>query len=363
MKPFQAHLFTKDSRIPTFIPPQPFFIHNNKRYLNFMNVDCLSLKSDDYLKETARTSIEAFGIIPADGKIKTLDEIQKVMTELKKLDSLLLFPGEVSAIFAILSIFNSKMTFFVDYETSPSIIAVLEHRNVEYYNHSNIEQITKILGAKSEKVIFIDGIYEWVGNISPINELINVAKENECIIVANELNSFGLLGRNGRGFVDLFNIYDDINIEIGSFHKFLGGFGCYVGAKKYLINKIRDNVYNINDTMPQFMLAVNLAGLEVIKQYGEKKSRYQQLWKSSRYFITRLKQMGFKTRSETPIVVVSFNNNQESQEFMKRLITQQIIAALNKERIRFCLSVEHSKDDLDFCLDRLEQVGQDLGLL
>ncbi len=363
MKSFQAHLFTKNSQLPTFIPPRPYFVHNNKRYLNFMNIDCLSLKSDDYLKEIACQSIETSGILPANGKIKIMDDIHGIMTELKNIDSLLIFPDEISAVFAALSIFDPKTTFFVDYETSPSIIAVLEHRNLEYYSHNDIGQLTKLLAAKTEKVIFIDGIYEWLGNIAPINELIKVAKEFECFIVANELNSFGLLGRDGRGFIDLFNAYEEINIEIGSFHKYLGGFGCYIGAKKYLINKIRDNVYNINDTMPQFMLAVNLAGLEIIKQFGDKKSRYQTLWKNSRYFITRLKQIGFKTKSETPIVVVSFRNNQETQEFVKGLIRHQIIAISNRERIRFCLSVEHSREDLDFCLDKLEQLGRELGTL
>lgn len=363
MKPYQVHLFSDENKIPIFLPSEPSFVYENKRYLNFLVFDCYQLKNNEYLKEVAKMSIESNGIVAADGRIKTHEEIQKVMFEIKKIDSLLLFPDEISALFALFSIFGSKATFFIDYETSPSIIAVLQHRNVEYYDHNELEKLSKFLSAKSEKVLVIDGLYEWLGTIGPVNNLIKLAKDNDCFIIANEINSFGFLGRNGRGFIDLFNLYDEINIELGSFSRFLGGFGCYISAKKYLMNKIKENAMTILNPLPQFMLSVNLAGLELLKTEKDKKSMFQKLWKNSRYFISRLKQIGFSTLSETPIVIVSFNNNEEAGEFTKRLFFEQVIVAQNKERIRLCLSVEHSKDDLDYCLEKFESTGKEMGIL
>ncbi len=363
MKPYQVHLFTDDSKIPVHLPSEPIFVYENKRYLNFLMFDCFHLKNNEHLKETAKLSIESNGIVSTDGRIEIKEELQMAMSEIKKIDSLLIFPDEISALFATSSIFGPKTCFLVDYETSPSVAAVLQHRNIEYYNHNDLKQLDKILSAKSEKVIVIDGVYEWLGNVGPVNELIKIAQDTESVIIGNEFNSFGFLGRNGRGFVDLFNIYDMINIEIGSFNKFLGGFGCYVGAKKYLINKIRENMIGVADPLPQFMLSVNLAGLELIKAGRNKKSMFQKLWQNSRYFITRLKQLGFSTLSETPIVVVSFKNNEEAGEFTKRLFFEQIIVAQNKERVRLCLSVEHNKEDLDYCLGKFESIGKNLGIL
>lgn len=363
MKPYQVHLFSDEDKIPVFLPPEPFFVHENKRYLNFLGFDCFYLKNHEYLKEAARLSIESGGITSTDGRIRIMEDLQRAMLEIKQVDSLLLFPDEITAHFAMFSIFDPKTTFFVDYETSSSIIAVLQHRNVEYYNHHDLEHLEKLLRAKSEKVMVIDGVYEWIGNISPVNELIKRAEDNDCFIIANEMNSFGFLGRNGRGFVDLFNLYNVINIEMGSFSKFLGGFGCYIGAKKYLINKIRENTASVLVPLPQFMLSVNLAGLHIINIEKERKKMHQKLWKNSRYFISRLKQIGLSTLSETPIVVVSFNNDEEAGQFTKKIFFEQIIVAQNKERIRLCLSIEHSKDDLNYCLDKCESIGKELGII
>lgn len=363
MKPYQVHLFTDKNKIPDFLPSEPFFVYENKRYLNFLGFDCFYRKNNEYLKEAAKLNIESSGIASTDGRIEIMEKLKKAMLGLKKLDSLVLFPDEISAFFAMFSIFGPKTTFFIDYETSPSIIAVLQYRSIEYYNHHDLEQLDKLLSAKSEKVIVIDGVYEWVGNIGPVNDIIKVAKDNDCVIIGNEINSFGFLGRNGRGFIDLLNLYDVVNIEIGSFSKFLGGFGCYIGAKKYLINKVKENITNILNPLPQFMLSVNLAGLELIKTQKDKDNLFQKLWKNSRYVITRLKQLGFSSLSDTPVVVVSFNNNEEAGEFTKRLFFEQIIVAQNKERIRLCLSVEHSKDDLDYCISKFESIGTELGIV
>ncbi|UCF70297.1 MAG: aminotransferase class I/II-fold pyridoxal phosphate-dependent enzyme [candidate division WOR-3 bacterium] len=363
MKPFQVHLFDEEGKIPESVPPEPSFVYANKRYLNFLHVDCFHLKNSEYLRETARTNIEAKGIVPTEARAEIMGNLLSVMFDIKRQESLLVFPDEISAIFALVSIFGPRTTFFVDYESSSSLASVLQYRNIEYYDFRDLDQLRKLLASHAEKVMFVDGVYDWLGNVSPANELIKLAHENECVIVANELNSFGLLGREGRGFVDLCNAYASINIDVGSFSKYLGGFGCYLGAKKYMVNKIRENVGYVTDFVPQFMLAVNLASLDMIREKGKNKEMYNKLWKNSRYFITNLKQMGFNTMSETPLAVVIFNNNEEAGEFTKKLIDEQIIVAQKKERIRLCLSIEHSKEDLDQCLQKFEIIGNALGMV
>lgn len=362
MKPYQVHLFTDEDKIPDTMPCEPVFIHEDKKYLNFLVFDCFYMKNNELLKDAATGHIQEHGISPVSGMVDIIGEIKKSMAEIKKTDTLLFFPDEVTAYLATFSVYGPKTTFFVDYETSPSIISVLQHRNTEYYHHGELEHLDKLLSAKTEKVIIVDGLYDWIGKIGPVNDVVKVAQANECMIIANETSSFGLLGRNGRGFIDLFNLYEAVNIDIGSFSKFLGGFGCYVGAKKYLINKITENAAAIMHPLPHFMLAVNHAALQMLTSGKNGRRSFQQLWKNSRYFISRLKQLDFTTVSDTPIVVVSFNNDEEAVEFAKRLFFDRIIVAQNKERIRFCLSVEHSKEDLDYCLEKCDAINKELGI-
>jgi 7-keto-8-aminopelargonate synthetase-like enzyme len=363
MKPYQVHLFNDEAKVPRILPADPVFIHENRRYLNFATLDCRHLCNNEHLKETAKLTIEERGLAPADSGTEITDEIKKRMADFKKTDSLILFPDEITAVFAICSLFDDKVTYFADHETSPGIRSVLQHRNCELYSHQDLEHLRKVLNAHSNRVVVIDGLYEWVGNIAPVTDLIKAAQEQESIVIANELNSFGLLGRDGRGFVDLFNLYDDINFEVGSFKRFLGGFGCYVAAKKYLLNQIEENIAPFSEMLPPFLLAINVTALDLIRNEKTNKAVFQKLWNSSRYFINRLKQVGFKTRSETPVIVFSMNNNDEAVEFSKRLFDEGIITEQHRERIRLSISVEHTRADLDFCLDRLESIARDAGFL
>jgi len=362
MKPYQVHLFTDENKIPDALPSEPFFVYENKRYLNFTVFDCFHRKTGDDLKTAVHTIIENHGIVPAEGNNESLARLRTAMSELKKTESCIFSLDEMSALYALFSIFGEKTTFFLDWETSPSFIATLQYRNFEYYNHNDLEQLNKLMSAKSERVLVVDGMYSWLGSIGLVNELLKIADLHDCVVIANELNSFGFIGRDGRGFIDLFNCYDSIDIEIGSFSRFLGGFGCYISAKKYLTTKMRENGTGILAPMPQFMVAANLAALEMLRSEKQNKNMYQKLWKSARYMITRLKQLGFRTISETPIIVVSFKNNEEAGEFTKRLFFDQIIVSQNKERVRLCLSIEHSKEDLDYCLTRFESIGEELGI-
>jgi 7-keto-8-aminopelargonate synthetase-like enzyme len=363
MKPYQVHLFSDGSKIPDFLPSEPYFIYEDKKYLNFIVYDCFHLRNNEYLKDVARLEIKENGIVPAGERSDVMSQLEKRMFEIKKLDSIIIFPDEAGALLALFSIFDGKTTFFADYETSASILAVLQHRNIEYYDHNNLEQLGKLLSAKSEKVMIVDGIYDWLGKVAPVNDLMKLANDNECMIIGNEISSFGLLGREGRGFIDFFNLYEAVNIDIGSFSRFIGGFGCYIGAKKYLINKIRENTTELLKPLPQFMLSVDIAGLELIRSDRSKNVKIQTLWKNSRYMITRLKQLGYESESSTPMVVVKFKNNEEAGEFTKRLFFSQVIVAQNKERIRLNLSVEHTKEDIDYCLGQFEAIGQELGII
>ncbi len=363
MKPYQVNLFAEQEKTSIFLPSEPIFIYNNKKYINFALIDCFNRRNSEYLFEAARLNIDNRNVVDLRNPDDYMEELKNKMSEFKKLDSLTIFSDEISAIYALFSIFSSKVTFFIDYETSPVICTVLQYRNIEFYNHRDIEQISKLLATHTEKVIVIDGLYEWLGYSGPINEIIKIAKENQAVIIANELNSFGLLGRDGRGFVDLFNLYEDINIEIGSFNRYIGGYGAYIGAKKYLINKIKENTNGVYTPVPKFMLAVNLAGIELLKDETKNRQTIAKLWTHSRFFINRLKQIGLKTMSETPVVVIILNNNQEAETFSKKLFDDGIITDMNKERVKMVLSIEHSRADLDYTLDRIETHFKDMGIV
>ena len=58
MKPYQVHLVSDESKIPDFLPSEPYFIYENKKYLNFVVYDCFHLRNNEYLKDIAKAEID-----------------------------------------------------------------------------------------------------------------------------------------------------------------------------------------------------------------------------------------------------------------------------------------------------------------
>ena len=54
--------------------------------------------------------------------------------------------------------------------------------------------------------VIVEGVYQLRGTICPLNELIDIAKENKFRIILDDSVGLGCLGKNGRGTVEHFNL-------------------------------------------------------------------------------------------------------------------------------------------------------------
>jgi glycine C-acetyltransferase len=85
-----------------------------------------------------------------------------------------------------------------------------------------------------------------------------------------------------------------------------------------------------------------------------------------------MKKIGFDTgESETPITPIMVGEANKAAEFSSKLLEEKIFAQSigfptvpkNTARIRVMISAAHSKEDLDFALDKFENAGKDMGLI
>ena len=85
-----------------------------------------------------------------------------------------------------------------------------------------------------------------------------------------------------------------------------------------------------------------------------------------------MKKLGFDTgESETPITPVMLYDAKLSSQFSKELFEEGIFVQSigyptvpkGKARIRVMISAVHTKEDLDFALEKFEKVGKKLGVI
>ena len=117
------------------------------------------------------------------------------------------------------------------------------------------------------------------------------------------------------------------------------------------------------------MAAACIAAIDVLEQEPE---RIERLWDNTRFFKKGLEDLGFDTGiSETPITPVITGDENKAQQLAAGLFDEGIFAtsvvfptvALGKARVRTIVTSEHSRDDLQACLDAFAKVGRELRLI
>jgi glycine C-acetyltransferase len=93
---------------------------------------------------------------------------------------------------------------------------------------------------------------------------------------------------------------------------------------------------------------------------------------NTNYFKKRLKELGFDTgRSETPITPVMTYDSGKARKMSIRLYEEGVYAlpivfpmvAKDAARIRTMITAEHSKEELDLAIEKIEKVGKELELI
>ncbi|MNY55454.1 putative pyridoxal phosphate-dependent acyltransferase [compost metagenome] len=95
------------------------------------------------------------------------------------------------------------------------------------------------------------------------------------------------------------------------------------------------------------------------------------LWENASYFRSKVQELGFDTgASETPIIPVIVGNPAKTMQFSDLLLQEGVYAqgivyptvAMDKGRVRFIVTAQHTREDLDFALNALQKAGRQLEL-
>jgi glycine C-acetyltransferase len=137
--------------------------------------------------------------------------------------------------------------------------------------------------------------------------------------------------------------------------------------KDFLIQRCRPLLFSTSQ--PPAVAAACIAAIDVLEQEPE---RIQRLWDNTRLFKSALQGLGFDTGiSETPITPVIAGDEAKAQQLAARLFEEGVFAtsvvfptvALGKARVRTIVTSEHSRDDLQTCINAFEKVGRELRLI
>ncbi|MCR4398025.1 MAG: glycine C-acetyltransferase [Firmicutes bacterium] len=368
--------------IRTISSPQgPWFVADQKRVLNLCSNNYLGLANDDRLKAAARQALEKYGVGP--GAVRTIAgtmtlhlEIERALADFKGAeDTIFLQSGFVANQAVIPALVGPDDVIFSDELNHASIIdgCRLSGAKIVRYAHNDAGSLEEAARAHvgRRRLVVTDGVFSMDGDIAPLPDIVEVAQRHDLITVVDDAHGEGVLGRGGRGIVDHFGLHGRFDVEIGTLSKAFGVVGGYAAGSASLVRwfKQRARPFLFSTGLSPADVAASIAAVRVLQASDELVKR---LWDNASYFKAEMRRLGFDTGvSQTPITPVIIGDAVKASELSKRLFSEGVFAQSigyptvprGKARIRVMISAAHSREDLDYGLEKFAKVGRELGVI
>ena len=345
----------------------------------------LGLNTHPKLKAAALDAVERYGA--GSGAVRTIagtmslhEELEARLAEFKHTEAVLTFQSGFTCNTGVIPILAPEgATIVSDALNHASIIDGIRLTKAErkIYPHADMDALRSTLrevrSADAHRTILVitDGVFSMDGDIAKLPEIVEAAEEAEAIVYVDDAHSSGVLGRNGRGSVDHFDLNGRVQVQVGTLSKAIGVLGGYVAGpanlRTVLEHKARPFLFSTSH--PPAVAAACIAAIDVLETEPQ---LIEKLWENARHFKAGLQRLGFDTgNSETPITPVIVGAGALAHRFSDRLFEEGIFAMgigfptvpEEKSRIRTIVTAEHSRDELDTCLATFETVGRELAII
>jgi 8-amino-7-oxononanoate synthase len=121
--------------------------------------------------------------------------------------------------------------------------------------------------------------------------------------------------------------------------------------------------------LPPAILGAITAAIEKVQQDTERRALLQQ---HALFFRKALTYEGFNTcKSQSQIIPILTGENKRTMQFAERLQKEGIAAIAvrpptvpeNKARIRFTVTADHTREDLDWAIKRISLIGKEMSVI
>lgn len=357
--------------------------YDGKKVLQLSSNNYLGLNTHPRLRKAMIDAVEKYGA--GSGAVRTIagtmtlhEELEQKLAEFKHVGATLVLQSGFTANMGVIpQVVDDGDLIISDQLNHASIIdgVRLSKAARAVYAHSDVNDLERVLKEKASQyrriLIITDGVFSMDGDIAPLPDIVSVAEKYNAIVMIDDAHASGVLGRNGRGTVDHYDLHGHVHIQVGTLSKAMGVLGGYIAGpaplRDLLIHRSRPFLFSTSH--PPAVAAACIAAIDVLL---EEPQLVQKLWDNTRFFKEGLTRLGFNTgHSQTPITPVIVGKGDLAMKFSDRLFANGVFAQgigyptvpEEKSRIRTIVTAQHTIEQLQFALDVLEKVGKELGII
>lgn len=286
-------------------PIEPYMTFQGKQVLAWTFNNYLGLANHPDVRKadaeaTARWGLAyPMGARMMSGHTSLHERLERELADFEKKEDAYLFnfgyQGMVSTIDALL---NRRDVVVYDSQAHACIMdgmrlhmgqrIVYPHNDLEKCDKA-LERATRLTKKSGGGILLItEGVYGMTGAMGFLDKIVSLKKKYNFRILIDDAHGFGVMGKNGRGASEHFNVMDEVDLYFGAFAKAMAGIGGFVAGPSDIINYLRYNLRSqiYAKSLPMAMVEGLLKRLDMIRTMPELREK---LW-----FITTKLQEGLK---------------------------------------------------------------------
>jgi glycine C-acetyltransferase len=358
---------------------------DGKEVITLSSNNYLGLNTHPRLIEASVRAAQQYGA--GSGAVRTIagtmtihEQLEAKLAEFKHVEAVLTFQSGFTCNTGVIPVLAPADAVIVsDALNHASIIDGIRLTKAErkIFPHGDMDTLRSILrqirqtDADRTVLVLTDGVFSMDGDIANLPEIVEAAEEANAIVYVDDAHGSGVLGRNGRGTVDHYDLHGRVHVQVGTLSKAIGVLGGYVAGAQTLRTVLEHKArpFLFSTSHPPAVAAACIAAVEVLETEPELIDR---LWENARFFKDGLQKLGFNTgHSQTPITPVIASKGALAMKLSDRLFEEGVFAQgigfptvpEDLSRVRTIVTAGHSRQELEFCLAAFEKVGRELALI
>ena len=243
------------------------------------------------------------------------------------------------------------------------------------YEHGDMGSLEKCLqesASAKTRMIATDGVFSMDGDYAKLDEICDLAETHEALVMVDDSHATGFVGPTGRGTVELCGVQQRVDIITSTLGKALGGAsGGFTTGRRDIIEILRQRSrpYLFSNSLAPPIVSAALKTIDLLE--GSQAPR-QRLASNTDYFRKEITRAGFAIKAGGhPIVPIMLGDARLAQDMAAMLLDEGVYAVgffypvvpKGQARIRVQISAAHTKEDLEFALDKFIKVGKELGVI
>jgi len=374
----------KKERIITTPQSAHIKVTTGQQVLNMCANNYLGLADNKEIIQAAKDSLDKWGFGMSSvrficGTQEIHKKLEKKISEFLGMEDTILYTSCFDANGGLFETLLSEDDAIVSDELNhASIIDGIRLSKAQRYRYKNcdmndLEEKLKEAKSNNAKNILVatDGVFSMDGFVAPLKDICDLSEKYGAMVMVDDSHAVGFMGRHGKGTHEYNDVIGRVDIITGTLGKALGGAsGGYTSARQEIVDLLRQRSrpYLFSNTVAPNIVAASLKVFDMLSTTTQLRDKLED---NTKYFREKIKAAGFNIKEGIhPIVPIMLGDAVLAQTMAAKMLEKGVyvigfffpVVPKGTARIRVQISAAHSKQDLDFAVEKFAEVKKEMNI-